>query len=73
MNQSNMPWSAVAFDKITGKAAAMETSFLKDLPCLVLVDAGGRILSKSGDSDAPEKVLADLDKVFAHLAVARAP
>lgn len=79
MAQSNMPWPAVAFPKIASKAGAMETDLVKDLPCLILVNGTGRILSYSrgGENEkGPEKVLADLDKVFARGtdgAVARVP
>jgi nucleoredoxin len=66
MTQSRMPWPAVTFSKIGAKAAGMEQSVIKEIPCLVLVDAEGTVLSKTGGSgdDAP-KVLAALDKIFA--------
>jgi len=66
LGQSNMPWPAVAYPQINRKAAGMETNVIKEIPCLVLVDAGGRILSKTdGKTAGPEKVLADLDKILA--------
>lgn len=66
MRQTNMPWPAVAFPQINLKAAAMATDSVHDMPCLILVNAGGRILSSSARPDGdPEKVLADLDKLFA--------
>ena len=68
VNQSNMPWPAVAYDKVGAKASRMETKSIKEIPCLILIDAAGRILSTSSGSDGeagPHKVLADLDKVLA--------
>ena len=68
MNQSKMPWPAVAFPRINGKAAGMDTDAVKDMPSLILVDNGGRILSQSSSEqkpNEPEKVLADLDRILA--------
>ena len=68
MAQSNMPWPAVAYDKRDGKAGGMQNNLVRDIPCLVLADATGKILSYSRGGDnpvAPEKVLADLDEIFA--------
>ena len=67
MAQSNMPWPAVAYDKRTGKAGAIQNNLVREVPCLVLADATGKILSYShGGENAvgPEKVLADLDEIF---------
>jgi nucleoredoxin len=67
MAQSNMPWPAVAYDKRTGKAGAIQNNLVREVPCLVLTDATGEILSYShgGENAAgPEKVLADLDQIF---------
>jgi hypothetical protein len=67
MAQSNMPWPAVAYDKRTGKAGALQNNLVREIPCLVLADATGKILSYShGGENAvgPEKVLADLDEIF---------
>lgn len=77
MGQSNMPWPAVAFDKLGSKAGVIDKELVRGIPCLLLVDAAGKVLSNSGDKDAGhEKVLADLDKILARGnpgAVARAP
>ena len=67
MAQSKMPWPAVAYDKRTGKAGAMQNNLVREIPCLVLADATGKILSYShGGENAvgPEKVLTDLDEIF---------
>ena len=68
MAQSNMPWPAIAYDKRDGKAGGMQNNLVRDIPCLVLADATGKILSYSrgGDNPVPlEKVLSDLDEIFA--------
>jgi hypothetical protein len=67
MAESNMPWPAVAYDKRTGKAGAIQNNLVREVPCLVLTDATGKILSYNhgGENAAgPEKVLADLDQIF---------
>jgi hypothetical protein len=67
MAQSNMPWPAVAYDKRTGKAGAIQNNLVREVPCLVLADATGKILSYSHAGEntvGPEKVLADLDQIF---------
>ncbi len=67
MAQGNMPWPAVAYDKRTGKAGAIQNNLVREVPCLVLTDATGKILSYNhgGENAAgPEKVLADLDQIF---------
>lgn len=67
MGQTNMPWPAVAYDKRTGKAGAIQNNLVHEIPSLVLADAAGKVLSYShGGENAvgPEKVLADLDQIF---------
>jgi hypothetical protein len=69
MTQGNMPWPAVAYDKVGSKIGMIPKDLVREIPCLVLADAGGRILSHSGagENDSnPEKVLADLDRILAH-------
>ena len=68
MAQSNMPWPAVAYDKLAGKAGDIQRNLAREIPCLILADATGKILSRSGggeNNSGPEKVLADLDQIFA--------
>jgi hypothetical protein len=64
LQQNNMPWPAVAYPKIGVKAAAMEMKSITNIPCLILVDAGGHILSQNSSDKTPEQVLAEVDKVL---------
>jgi nucleoredoxin len=67
MREANMPWPAIDFQKIPGKAEIKKYAG-RGIPCLVLVDSMGKILSGSFDGTQyfpPKKVLADLDKLFA--------
>jgi nucleoredoxin len=78
ITQSNMPWPALAYDKLDSKGGAIQKDLVREIPCLVLVDASGRVLSPSGKGEkdsSPEKVLADLDQIFARgiNALARTP
>jgi hypothetical protein len=66
--QSNMPWPAVAYDKVAAKASDFRQNLVREIPCLMLVDAAGNILSRSAggeDDSSLGKVLADLDQIFA--------
>ena len=66
MGQANMPWPAVDYEKL-GSKAAIQNNFVRGLPCLILVDGSGKILSNSYGTErnlGPETVLADLDKIF---------
>jgi len=67
MAQSCMPWPAIGYDKLGGKAGDFRQNLVR-VPCLVLVDAAGNILSRSSggqDESSLGKVLADLDQIFA--------
>jgi hypothetical protein len=67
--QTNMPWPAVAFDKVTDKAALLPKDLVKEIPFLVLVDASGTILAYGGTEEGKpnvDKVLADTEQVLAH-------
>jgi nucleoredoxin len=67
MAQSNMPWPAVGYDKLAGKAGAIQNNLMREIPSLVLADAAGKVLSYShGGENAvgPEKILGDLDEIF---------
>jgi nucleoredoxin len=67
MRETNMPWPAIDYQKVKGK------DFIngyggKAVPCLVLVDSAGKIVSDSfagTEYVGPQKVLADLDAIFA--------
>lgn len=66
MGQANMPWPAVDYEKL-GSKAAIQNNFVRGIPCLILVDASGKVLSDSYGTErnlGPETVLADLDKIF---------
>lgn len=66
ISQNNMPWPVLAYEKRGGKAGGIAENLVHQIPCLVLADASGKILSRSGESQTnPDKVLADLDKVLA--------
>ena len=66
IGQSSMPWPAVAYDKRSGKAGAMQQD-IHQVPRLILADANGKVLSDSGDNQPDfNKVLADLDRILAH-------
>ena len=67
MAQSNMPWPAVAYDKRAGKAGDIQKNLVSEIPCLILADATGKVLSHSGSGESgfdAGKVLADLDQIF---------
>ena len=66
MGQANMPWPAVDYEKL-GSKAAIQNNFVRGLPCLILVDGSGKVLSNSYGTEknlGPETVLADLDRIL---------
>lgn len=66
INQTNMPWPAVAYDKLSAKAGALAESLRHQIPRLILVEASGKMLSDSGEGRPDfDKVLADADKILA--------
>jgi nucleoredoxin len=73
MRDAQMPWPAVDFAKLPGKEALKKYAG-ESIPCLVLLDAGGKVISDTYAGKkyvGPEKVLTDLDAIFAKtLAVA---
>jgi nucleoredoxin len=67
MKETNMPWPAIDFAKIGGKEALNRYEG-KGIPCLVLVDASGKVISDSFEGEkylGPAKVVADLETIFA--------
>lgn len=67
MRDTQMPWPAIDFAKLPGKVALKKYSG-ESIPCLVLLDAGGKVISDTyagKDYLGPEKVLADLNSIFA--------
>jgi nucleoredoxin len=67
MREANMPWPAIDFPKLGGKEAIRKYAG-KGIPCLVLVDATGKVISSTyagAQYFGPAKVLGDLDAIFA--------
>jgi nucleoredoxin len=67
LREANMPWPAIDYAKIKGKEVLAKSAG-DGIPSLVLVDASGSLISASqtgGKNLGPEKVLADLDAIFA--------
>lgn len=67
MRDSQMPWPAVSYDKIKANVELDKYSG-SGIPCLVVLDAQGKVISDSFDGKTylgPHKVLADLDRIFA--------
>jgi Thioredoxin-like len=65
ISETNMPWPAVAYDKRFGKAGAIQSSVVGTIPCLILADASGKILSRSDMNSGLDKVLVALNGVLA--------
>ena len=73
MREANMPWPAIDYAKLKGKDALAKSAG-DGIPSLVLVDSSGNVISAShagGQNLGPQKVLADLDAIFAGKAPAR--
>ena len=67
MREANMPWLAIDYAKLKGKEALAKNAG-NGIPSLVLVDSSGNVISSSHSGSqnlGPEKVLADLDAIFA--------
>ncbi|SRR6266566_4027821 len=67
MREANMPWLALDYQKLEGKQAIKKYAGA-GIPCLVLIDSTGKVISDSfagKDYLGPGKVLADLDAIFA--------
>lgn len=67
MRETQMPWPAIDFAKLPGQTALKKYSG-GDIPCLVVLDAGGKVISDTYAGKTyvgPEKVLGDLGKIFA--------
>jgi len=67
MREANMPWPAIEFAKVGGKDVLNRYEG-KGIPCLVLVDASGKVISDSFQGEkylGPAKVVADLETIFA--------
>lgn len=67
MHDMQMPWPAVSFDKLPGKTALKKYGG-EGIPCLVVVDASGTVISDTYAGKTyrgPSAVLAELDQLFA--------
>ena len=67
MREANMPWPAIDFQKLKGKDAIRKYAG-DGIPCLVLVDATGKVISSTyagAQYLGPAKVLGDLAAIFA--------
>ncbi len=68
MREAQMPWPAIAFSKIAEKEGLAKYAG-NGIPCLVLLDAEGKVISHSYDGTTflgPQHVLEDLGKIFAN-------
>lgn len=75
MRETKMPWPAVQYEK-TAEKEDLKKYAGSGIPCLVLVDASGKVISDSYAGKTylgPSKVLRDLDQLFAGRAPAAAP
>ena len=62
-----MPWPAIDFGKLPGKEGLKKYGG-ENIPCLVALDASGKVISDTYAGKTyvgPEKVLTDLDAIFA--------
>jgi nucleoredoxin len=67
MRSAQMPWPAVRFDKLAGKEALLRYAG-SGIPCLVVVDRSGKVISDSFVGKTyrgPSAVLAEMDQIFA--------
>jgi len=65
--EANMPWPAIDFQKLKGKDAIRKYAG-DGIPCLILVDATGKVISSTyagAQYLGPAKVLGDLAAIFA--------
>ena len=75
MRDTKMPWPAVKYEKVAEKEELKKYAG-SGIPCLVLVDASGKVISDSYAGKTylgPSKVLRDLDQLFAGGTPASAP
>lgn len=67
MRDNKMPWPAVDYAKLPNKAA-LKNYGGSSIPCLVVLDASGKVISDTYAGKnylGPEKVLTDLDAILA--------
>jgi nucleoredoxin len=67
MRETKMPWPAIDYAKLPDKGALKKYAG-EGIPCLVLLDDGGKVISDTYAGEnrlGPEKVLADLNSILA--------
>jgi nucleoredoxin len=67
MRETNMPWLAIDYARVKSKDALAKIAG-NGIPSLVVVDSSGKVISSTYSGSqylGPEKVLADLDAIFA--------
>jgi nucleoredoxin len=67
MRDMRMPWLAIDYDRVA-ELGPLRALGGDGIPSLVLLDANGRVLSSTyegGKRLGPEKVLQDLQRIFA--------
>jgi nucleoredoxin len=67
LREANMPWPAIEYQKLPSKGAIQRYAG-DGIPCLVVVDQTGKVVSDSFAGKqylGPAKVLSDLDSIFA--------
>jgi nucleoredoxin len=72
MRDAKMPWPAIDFGKLPSKETLKKYAG-QSIPCLVLLDASGKVISDTYAGTkyvGPEKVLADMDAIFAKTSAA---
>jgi nucleoredoxin len=72
MRDTQMPWPAIDFGKVPGKESLKKYAG-ESIPCLVVLDPSGKVISDTYAGKkyvGPEKVLTDLDVIFAKTSTA---
>ena len=75
MRDTKMPWPAVKYEKIAEKEELKQYAG-SGIPCLVVVDASGKVISDSYAGKTylgPSKVLRDLNQLFAGGTLSQVP
>jgi nucleoredoxin len=68
MKQDDMPWPAVSFIKANQRNSPLEKYAGNSIPCLVLIDGEGKVISDSFKGEqylGPSKVMQDLERLLA--------
>lgn len=68
MKQDAMPWPALSFSKTDQRSSPLEKYAGRGIPCLVVIDPGGKVISHSYKGEefiGPSKVIKDLEGLLA--------